>query len=473
MKALIDVKPTPEQLALFSRIRHGVEIIRGAAGSGKTTTALLKLRAAVGSYLMRAQRQKSTAPVRVLVLTFNRTLRGYVEELARQQLPDNDKLTLDILTFSNWAKELADNPPVLSAEDGERELIRLAAQAKLDLSPNFVLDEVSYVLGRFLPEHLDDYLTARRDGRGVVPRMERPVREVLLNQVIRPYAEYKEKNGALDWNDLAVNLTFNKYAEYDVVVVDEAQDFSANEIRGLMNQLSKDHTVTFVLDSAQRIYAKNFNWSEVGILIRPENSHRLGNNYRNTKQIARFAAGIMDGIVIDDDGSMPRFESAKRDGELPRVLEGKFSAQAKYAINFIKKSVNLNEESVAFLHAKGGGWFSTLRSELEKAGLEFVSISRKADWPQGAENIALSTLHSAKGLEFDHVFLLGLNGEVLPWDDDDSDIADDDERLARFRRLVAMGVGRARKSVIIGFKPEDKPVVAAFFQGGTYEAVRV
>lgn len=473
MKALIDVKPTPEQLALFSRIRHGVEVIRGAAGSGKTTTALLKLRAAVGSYLMRAQRQKNTTPVRVLVLTFNRTLRGYVEELARQQLPDNDKLTLDILTFSNWAKELADNPPVLSAEDGESELTRLAAQAKLDLTPNFVLDEVSYVLGRFLPDHLDDYLTARRDGRGVVPRMERPVREVLLNQVIRPYAEYKEKNGALDWNDLAVNLTFNKYAEYDVVVVDEAQDFSANEIRGLMNQLSKDHTITFVLDSAQRIYAKNFNWSEVGILIRPENSHRLGNNYRNTKQIARFAAGIMDGIVIDDDGSMPRFESAKRDGELPRVLEGKFSAQAKYAINFIKTSVNLNEESVAFLHAKGGGWFSTLRSELEKAGLEFVSISRKVDWPQGSENIALSTLHSAKGLEFDHVFLLGLNGEVLPWDDNDSDIADDDERLARFRRLVAMGVGRARKSVIIGFKPEDKPVVAAFFQDGTYEAVRV
>lgn len=472
MKALMDVKPTPEQLALFSRIKPGVEIIRGAAGSGKTTTALLKLRAAVGFYLKRAQRQKSASQVNVLVLTFNRTLKGYVEELARQQLPDGDTLTLDVLTFSSWAKTLAGNPPVLDPADAERKLITLATQAKLGVAPDFLLDEVSYVLGRFLPSSLDDYLTARRDGRGVTPRMERPARELLLNQVIRPYAEYKENKGSLDWNDLAVNLVFNKFFEYDVVVVDEAQDFSANEIRGLMNQLSKDHTVTFVLDSAQRIYAKNFNWSEVGLVIRPENSHRLEHNYRNTKQIACFAAGIMEGVTVDDDGSLPRFESAKREGELPKVLVGKFSAQTKYAIRFIKKHVDLDTESVAFLHAKGGRWFDTLRAELEQAGLNYVSISRKADWPQGPENIALSTLHSAKGLEFDHVFLLGLNGEVLPWDGGGPEMADD-ERLARFRRLVAMGVGRARKSVMIGFKPEDKPVVAAFFKDGTYEAVHL
>lgn len=472
MKALMDVKPTPEQLALFSRIRPGVEIIRGAAGSGKTTTALLKLRAAVGSYVARAQRQKSTTPVRVLVLTFNRTLKGYVEELARKQLPDDETLVLDIYTFSSWAKELSGNPPILDTDEGERKLTSLALTHKLGLRPDFLLEEVSYVLGRFLPADLDDYLAARRDGRGIAPRMERPAREALLNHVIRPYAEYKEKSGQLDWNDLAVNLALNKFAEYDVVVVDEAQDFSANEVRGLMNQLSKDHTVTFVLDSAQRIYAKNFNWSEVNLTVRPENSRRLENNYRNTKQIARFAAGIMQGIAVDDDGSLPSFNSARREGDLPKVLEGKFSAQAKYAIRFIKDNVDLATESVAFLHAKGGGWFCGLRDELESAGLEYVQISRKSDWPQGPENIALSTLHSAKGLEFDHVFLLGLNGEVLPWDDDGVDVTED-ERLARFRRLVAMGVGRARKSVMLGFKPEDKPVVANFFQDGTYEAVRL
>lgn len=76
MKALIDVIPTAEQLALFSRVSPGVEVIRGAAGSGKTTTALLKLRACVGFYLSRARRQVNPKPVRVLVLTYNRTLRA-------------------------------------------------------------------------------------------------------------------------------------------------------------------------------------------------------------------------------------------------------------------------------------------------------------------------------------------------------------------------------------------------------------
>lgn len=472
MKALMNVKPTPEQLALFSRIRHGVEVIRGAAGSGKTTTALLKLQSAVATYLARAQRQKTTEPVKVLVLTFNRTLRGYIEELARKQLPDDAMLTLDIFTFSSWARELSGAPPILSKVDRERKIITLATLAKLGLASDFLLDEVAYVLGRFPPANLDDYLTARRDGRGVTPRMERPTRETLLNQVIRPYAKYKEDHGMHDWNDLAVNLAFNRFVEYDVVVVDEAQDFSANEVRGLMNQLSKDHTVTFVLDSAQRIYAKNFSWAEVGLVIRPETSHRLENNYRNTKQIARFAAGIMHGITLDDDGSLPRFESATTEGELPKVVEGKYSAQASYVIQFINDHVDLDTESVAFLHAKGGGWFKYLRGELERAGLDYVSIARESEWPQGPENIALSTLHSAKGLEFDYVFLLGLDGEVLPVEGESLEITDD-ERLAHFRRLVAMGVGRARKSVIIGFRPEDKPVVANFFQDGTYEAVRL
>lgn len=49
-----------------------------------------------------------------------------------------------------------------------------------------------------------------------------------------------------DWNDLAAALALNKKASYDVVVVDETQDFSANEIRAVMNQLAEEHTVTFV-----------------------------------------------------------------------------------------------------------------------------------------------------------------------------------------------------------------------------------
>lgn len=86
LRALRDVTPTAEQLGILSRNELGVEIIRGAAGSGKTTTALLRMRSLVGVFLNRRRRSKNDAPVRILLLTYNRTLRGYVDELARHQV---------------------------------------------------------------------------------------------------------------------------------------------------------------------------------------------------------------------------------------------------------------------------------------------------------------------------------------------------------------------------------------------------
>ncbi len=172
MRALLDVIPTAEQLALFSRIRTGTEIIRGAAGSGKTTTALLKLRAAVGFYLNRQRRIKDASPVRVLVLTFNRTLRGYVAELANRQIASGGEVILEIDTFSRWAKGLLNAPAMIEHSNSEDVINRGASSLNLPVA--FVREEARYVMERFLPHDLTTYLGTRRDGRGTMPRMERP-----------------------------------------------------------------------------------------------------------------------------------------------------------------------------------------------------------------------------------------------------------------------------------------------------------
>lgn len=466
MRPLSNVIPTPEQVAIFSRNRPGVEVIRGAAGSGKTTTALLKLRSAIAMFAARKRRLGILEPVQALVLTFNRTLRGYIEVLAREQVAEYgpNEILLEVSTFAKWAKSELGNPDIVDDALREQKIRELAAIACLGLDLNFAMEEVEYVLGRFVPRDFGNYLTARRDGRGVSPRVERPVRELILDRVIEPYGCWKSARQEFDWNDLAVHLGERPSQKYDLVIADESQDFSANQIRAILSQLKPDHSMTFVLDTVQRLYPRGFSWVEVGVTVRPEGMHRLRRNYRNTIQIARFAEPIVRGLAIDDDATLPDFSRCEREGPLPIVLRGGFELQLRYAIAYIQAQVDLDRETVVFLHPLG--WFRFHKTKLLAAGLPFVEITRKSEWPAGTANIALCTLHSAKGLEFDHVIILGLNAEVLR-----HGIGDDDDRLTMLRRLLAMGIGRARKSVILGYKPDEASVLVDYFEPGTFHEV--
>lgn len=449
MRTLTDVRPTPEQLAIVSRNKPGIEVIRGAAGSGKTTTALLRLRSLIGMFVSRRNRMQDEKPVRILVLTYNRTLRGYIEELAKKQVKITPQISLEIMTFASWARKYIG--PMKITNDYERKQ-RLASFGKtIPLNNDFLLEEIEYVTGRFLPEYLNDYLTIRRDGRGISPRVDRHLRESIINDVITPYNKWKKKENCWDWNDLAIHLAKHKLSNlYDIIIADETQDFSANQIRAINNQLTNIFSLTFVLDTAQRIYPRGFTWHEAGISVRPEQSRRLERNYRNTIEIARFVTPLIEGLPVDEDATLPDFSKCEEHGPVPIVLKGLYQRQVEYVIRHIKANINLQEESVAILHTKGGGWFKHIKSAFSRARFRHVELTRQSEWPQGEENIAFSTIHSSKGLEFDHVIILGLNKEVTKHGEEEGD-----DQLITLRRLLAVGIGRARKSVILGYKPED------------------
>jgi ATP-dependent exoDNAse (exonuclease V) beta subunit len=146
-------------------------------------------------------------------------------------------------------------------------------------------------------------------------------------------------------------------------------------------------------------------------------------------------------------------------------LKGRYSRQLAFAIDFIKAKVDLKEETVAFLKPKGGKWFAQVRQVLETNRIPYNVITREKDWPDDDANVALCTMHSAKGLEFDYVIILGLNAEVTPHG------GENDDQLDTLRRLLAMAVARARKHVIVGYKPGEASDLIDYFDANSFEEV--
>ena len=97
------------------------------------------------------------------------------------------------------------------------------------------------------------------------------------------------------------------------------------------------------------------------------------------------------------------------------------------------------------------GMARALESEQPGATVEdfLADLSRRdaAEADAGGDGVTLSTLHRAKGLEWDAVFLPGLEEGTLPIRQASSDA----EALAEERRLLYVGITRARRHLVLSW----------------------
>ena len=77
--------------------------------------------------------------------------------------------------------------------------------------------------------------------------------------------------------------------------------------------------------------------------------------------------------------------------------------------------------------------------------LDAAALVSDADSYEGKPGVTLITLHSTKGLEFDHVFLTGMEDGICPH----SRSISEEKGIEEERRLVYVGMTRARKSLTL------------------------
>lgn len=85
---------------------------------------------------------------------------------------------------------------------------------------------------------------------------------------------------------------------------------------------------------------------------------------------------------------------------------------------------------------------ATLDAFLENIAL----VSDLDNMPEKSSAISLMSLHSAKGLEFDNVFIIGMEQGLFP-----SHLAMNENRMEEERRLAYVGVTRAKKKLFLSY----------------------
>jgi ATP-dependent DNA helicase Rep len=95
---------------------------------------------------------------------------------------------------------------------------------------------------------------------------------------------------------------------------------------------------------------------------------------------------------------------------------------------------------------EGGTFESETQTVLQVAQTISVIISL-AERGDEQDVVTLSTLHAAKGLEWPHVVLAGVNEGLLPFRSGDDEMTP--ERLEEERRLMYVGITRARSTLVV------------------------
>ena len=480
---------TPPQRAIVERDYSGSGRVFGGAGTGKTVVAL-----------HRARRLAQDNPdAAILLTTFTRSLAKSLKEQMDELYPERhkprepgepgificgvDQLAYAVPQRATAAERSAAAQQVLGrATDAtpaaSSSITELWAQAltltapELDgelKNPHFLDQEFTQVVLANRVAEQRGYLKVSRRGRGVA--LSRKQRKEVW-KVIDTFRNLCRQNNAVSYPTkaaLAAEILRVKDEDlFDHVVVDEAQDFHAAHWLMLRAAVPEGPNDIFLAeDSHQRIYGQRLVLGRFGITTRGRASTRLTLNYRTTAEILDYATRILEGDDwVDAEGeedSVAGYRSARR-GPKPVVrdglgsLAGQVDVAAEKIRGWLADSPNAvigvltrakdSRRSIAALLQDRGVPASVSADGVTRRTRRAIGADPAAE-PEESASVIVSTMHSAKGLEFEKVVLIGMDDDSVPWVSRGIPEDEREDARQRERALLYVAASRARDELLI------------------------
>ena len=422
---MIYLNPEQDKLVRLDPREH--LLIRGVAGSGKTTIALYRAKYLSENYLDMFTANK------ILVLTYNSTLVAFMREQARELGLEG----VEISTFHRWAgnylkrREIPINKVLRSGDEERKTILRKACNevqrrfqnhSILSRNPFFFAKEIQWMKGSRILD-LETYLSAERQGSG--GRLNAEDRKIVF-AVFEQYKHEMQWKGWSDYEDFALLALDSledddSFEPYTHIVVDETQDLSKAELTVITKLVNpQTNSINLLADAAQKIYDTSFTWKGVGINIQ-ERSHTLNKNFRTTVEIAEAAYTLLekdtDFVQNSEDYVKPEQINKDQHGCYPIYRRfGSLEEGTDYVVEEIKRlkeQTTCELSEMVILHPQQKSLL-VIQERLNVHQIPNYIVTPKG-WNHEAEEVKLCTMHSIKGLEARVVFILGVDEGKLPF----------------------------------------------------------
>ena len=441
----------PTQRRIVNRDYSGPARVLGGAGTGKTVVAMHRAKRLAGEL---DQGKK------VLFTTFTRNLADDIKDNLRKiasvdQMRQIEVVNLDSLV-SSFLREQGYEYKVCFSDELDKVWDDAIATAggTLDYTKNFYIDEWVKVVQSQEAYSKEKYIKASRIGRGLrLDRIKRTKVWGVFEEYMRICDERKLRDSEYAMYECRIILE-KQYTSgrYENIIVDEGQDLSPSAYRLIRSLAGEPHKndIFIVGDAHQRIYRNKAVLSKCGINVRGR-ARKLRINYRTTEEIRKYAFGLLKGVSFDDlDEAYDDGDNCQSltHGEVPQIK--RFNTpeeELEFLINEIKflEAAGVPQKDICIV-ARTHKMIDAYKDGLRANGIVSFEITTNKVDDRSRNEVRIATMHRVKGLEFNYIFVAGVNNKALP-NGVRSDFSDDvslEEFETEEKCLLYVALTRAR-----------------------------